>query len=302
MNLTGDQLRQIGLSCAEATLRLEQAISKGKMKNIQQALDEGAIPAWCQWKKKNGKPNGIVLGRAMKQKNIAVLDLLLEKGADLYQELNGKNVLTYALDFNYEDGLTWAIQHSSIEHISEETQKTTISQAIQRKFHHSLEQMLVSGWGKSFERNFFWKEGFYSTNDIKSIDLLFDYGYLDFSNTEVCNDVLSQQYHVLFTHQQHNTQPLASLSGYLKHGGQLNDTFWGRFVSNPIDKAVSIFLKYDCFDLGRPFEHHTLGDAFKLTHGEKLNEYYPHLKASLDRHEMNEYTPASKNALPRMRF
>lgn len=303
--LSGQEKKQIALASYEATLRLEKAIATGSVKNIQKELDNGAVPAWCKWKKKNGKANGNTLGRAMRHKNIGLLDMLYQEGASLYQKNAKKNILEEALSI-FEEGFIWALEKIDASQFTVEEKQSIWKNACSGQKHYAMEALLKAKWeghdvliknlleGNAF--SFFIK-------DRQTLDLFCQYNLLNFAQEEEYHSLLTQHYHAL-TKSQHQNSKAYLLDGFLNNGGSLDDDFWKMFSIFPYDEVVEILKKHQDIDLSLTIKNQTLAQRLRKNWDDDVKDFekYSRIKVLIERFELSEQVPQIQSRSSRMRL
>lgn len=86
--MTPEQKRQIARQSLAATQNLEKAITKCNIEGVRQAIEDGALPEMVQYTNSKGTPMGSALARAIRHRNLELLEYLLQEGAPMVGEKN----------------------------------------------------------------------------------------------------------------------------------------------------------------------------------------------------------------------
>ena len=102
--LTAETRRQIGREVMAATQALSRAITDGDVALVKDCLGQGALPEWCHFGK-GKKSTTNALGAAMVHRNLDLLELLMDAGADMTVPKNQANPLDMAVAQDFPEAV-----------------------------------------------------------------------------------------------------------------------------------------------------------------------------------------------------
>lgn len=98
----GETARSQAREYIKQTKILSQAIKKGNLRDVRDALDKGALPEMVTYPNKRGTPLDSALGKALKHKNRELIEVLIKAGAPLESPTN-KSLNQLAMEAHFSE-------------------------------------------------------------------------------------------------------------------------------------------------------------------------------------------------------